>query len=84
VDNSIVAPRYRGIDVIGDSPILRRNSVLQAGKSPLHVEDFEHPDGSLAKANPFRDGNSFDEGGASLAAGGSDPSAATAGLPLAP
>ena len=61
IDNSIVAPLYRGIDIIGDSPILRRNSVVQAGKSPFHVEDFERPDRSVAKANPFRDANSFDQ-----------------------
>ena len=86
VDNSIVAPHYRGIDVIGDSPILRRNSVLQAGKSPLHVEDFERPDGSRAHANPFRDGNSFDQSQAAVVAEDSASSPASAGLsqPLAP
>jgi len=86
VDNSIVSPRYRGIDVIGDSPILRRNTVLQAGKAPLHVEDFEHADGSRATANPFRDGNSFDESEASAAADGFDPSPALAARdpPLVP
>jgi len=87
VDNSIVAARHRGIDIIGDSPILRRNSVLQAGESPLHVEDYTHPDGSLAKANPFRDGNSFDElEAAAVAADGSGSSSARAGPspPLAP
>ena len=77
VDNSIVAPQYRGIDVIGDSPILRRNSVLQAGKSPLNVEDFERPDGSVVKAKPFRDGNSFDEREAAVAADSSPASAAS-------
>ena len=79
VDNSIVAPRYRGIDVIGDSPILRRNSVLEAGTSPLHVQNFERPDGSLTKANPFRDGNSFDEPEAAVVADGSGSSPALAG-----
>jgi hypothetical protein len=78
VDNSIVAPQYRGIDVVGDSPVLRHNNVRQAGKAPLHVEDFERPDGSLAKADPFRDGNSFDEGAAAVVADGSDPSPARA------
>ena len=86
VENSIVAPRFRGIDVIGDSPILRRNSVLQAGKSPLHVEDFEQPDGSLAKADPFREGNSFDQAEAAVAADHSASLAAPSGPgpPLAP
>jgi parallel beta helix pectate lyase-like protein/copper-binding protein NosD len=78
VDNSIVAPRYRGIDVIGDSPVLRRNSVLQASGAPLHVENYQHPDGSVAKANPFRDGNSFDQEQAAVAANGSGSSLAPA------
>ena len=83
VDNSIVAARHRGIDIIGDSPILRHNSVLQAGDSPLHVEDYTHPDGSLVKANPFRDGNSFDQREVAVAA---DEPAVPAGSspPLAP
>jgi nitrous oxidase accessory protein NosD len=86
VDNSIVAPRFRGVDVIGESPILRHNSVTQAGKSPFHAEDFEHPDGSVAKAHPFRDGNSFDEQEAAVAAVRPDSSRAPAGpgQPLAP
>lgn len=86
VDNSIVAARHRGIDIIGDSPILRRNSVLQAGESPLHVEDYKQPDGSLVRANPFREGNSFDEAEAAVAADGSDslPALAGTGAPLAP
>jgi hypothetical protein len=83
VDNSIVAPLYRGIDVIGDSPILRRNSVVQAGKAPLHVEDFERPDGSVARANPFRDANSFDQHETAAVADDSH-SAAELRHPLAP
>lgn len=84
VDNSIVAPQYRGIDVIGDSPILRHNRVQQAGKSPLHVEGVQHPDGSVAKAEPFRDGNSFDERDAAVAATPSDSTPAATVRPLAP
>ena len=83
VDNSIVAPLYRGIDVIGDSPILRRNSVVQAGKAPLHVEDFERPDGSVARANPFRDANSFDQHEAAAVTADSHSSAGFR-QPLAP
>lgn len=60
VDNSIIEPKYNGIDVIGDSPILRRNRVLQATAAALHVEDFQRPDGQKVRANPFREGNSFD------------------------
>ncbi|MEO8467015.1 MAG: right-handed parallel beta-helix repeat-containing protein [Gammaproteobacteria bacterium] len=86
VDNSIVAPQYRGIDVIGESPILRHNRVQQAGNLPLHVESFRHPDGTVAKADPFREGNSFDEKDNAAAAAHSDPSPAPAGAsrPLAP
>lgn len=62
VDNSIIEPKYNGIDVIGDSPILRRNRVLQATAAPLHVEDFQRPNGEKVRANPFRDNNSFDAG----------------------
>ena len=86
VDNSIVAPQYRGIDVIGDSPILRHNRVQQPGKSALHVESLQQPDGSVAKADPLRDGNSFDESEAAVAAVRSESSATPAGTsrPLAP
>ena len=86
VDNSIVAPQYRGIDVIGDSPILRHNRVQQAGNLPLHVESFRHPDGSVSKAEPFREGNSFDEKEAAVAAIHSDsaPTPAAPSRPLEP
>src|SRR6185437_1811928 len=36
-DNTIIAPQFNGIDVIGDSPILRNNKVLQARAYALHV-----------------------------------------------
>lgn len=61
VDNSIIGLKYNGIDVIGDSPILRRNRVLQARVSPLHVEDFQPPDGEAVRARPFLEGNTFNE-----------------------
>lgn len=62
VDNSIIGVKYNGIDVIGESPILRRNRVLQARVSPLHVEDFQPPDGEKVRARPFLDGNTFATG----------------------
>lgn len=62
VDNSLMALRYNGIDVIGDSPILRRNRVVQAQVAALHTEDFERPGAETVRANPFLDGNTFDTG----------------------
>jgi parallel beta-helix repeat protein len=60
VDNSLIDLKWNGIDVIGDSPILRRNQVLQARVAPLHVEDFQPPGGKKVPAHPFLDHNSFD------------------------
>ena len=45
IDNTIIEPKFNGIDVIGDSPILRRNQVLRAHAFALHVEDFQPPNG---------------------------------------
>ncbi len=59
VENTIIEPQYNGIDVIGDSPILRRNRVLQAHALALHVEDFKPQDGAKVPAHPFLDNNSF-------------------------
>lgn len=68
VDNSIIGPKYNGIDVIGDSPILRRNRVLQATGLPLHVEDYQPPGGQVVRASPLLDNNTFGEDGAAVAA----------------
>jgi hypothetical protein len=64
VDNSLIELRYDGIDVIGDSPILRRNRVVQAQVAALHTEDFERPGGKPGErkrtpAKPFLDDNTF-------------------------
>ncbi len=59
VDNIIMEPRYDGIDVVGDAPILRQNHVLQPHAYALRVEDFDRPDGSTARGAPFLDHNSF-------------------------
>lgn len=69
VENSIIGPKYHGIDVVGDSPILRRNRVLQAQGLPLHVENFQPPGGQLVRAKPFLDGNNFTDDTAPAAAG---------------
>ena len=62
VGNTIIEPKFDGIDVIGDSPILRRNQVLRAHASALHVEDFQVPNGKKVQSQPFLDNNSFDNG----------------------
>ncbi|MGH8303232.1 MAG: right-handed parallel beta-helix repeat-containing protein, partial [Steroidobacteraceae bacterium] len=59
VDNVIIEPRYDGIDIVGDSPILRHNHVLQPRAFALRVEDFARPGGSSVKSAPFLDHNSF-------------------------
>jgi hypothetical protein len=60
VDNTIIEPKYDGIDVIGDSPILRRNQVVRPHALALHVEDFQPPDGKKVQSQPFLDKNNFD------------------------
>jgi parallel beta-helix repeat protein len=59
VDNTIIEAKFNGIDVIGDSPILRRNQVLRAHAYALHVEDFQPPNGQKVPAQPFLDNNNF-------------------------
>ena len=46
IDNTIIEPKFNGIDVIGDSPNLRRNQVLHAHAFALNVEDFRPPGGT--------------------------------------
>jgi hypothetical protein len=58
VDNSLIALRHDGIDVIGDSPILRRNRV-SAQVVPLHTEDLEQGAKKI-HSNPFLDNNTFE------------------------
>jgi hypothetical protein len=77
VDNALIALRYNGIDVIGDSPILRRNRVVQAQVTPLHTEDFQRPGEKKIRANPLLDDNRFDTGKATVAATEGDRSRAT-------
>ena len=59
VGNTIIEPKFNGIDVIGDSPVLRRNQVLRAHASALHVEDFQVPDGKKLQSKPFLEDNNF-------------------------
>jgi len=62
VGNTIIEPKFNGIDVIGDSPILRRNQVLRAHALALHVEDFQVPDGKKVQSQPFLEDNNFGGG----------------------
>ena len=67
VDNTIIEPQFNGIDVIGDSPILRHNQVLRPRAFPLHVADFQTPDGAKIAAHPFLDNNNFKADSAAMA-----------------
>jgi hypothetical protein len=62
VDNTIIEPKFNGIDVVGDSPNLRRNQVLRAHAYALHVENFQRPDGTKVLSQPFMDKNNFGGG----------------------
>jgi parallel beta-helix repeat protein len=59
VENTVIEPKFNGIDVVGDSPILRRNRVLRPRALALHVEDFQPPGGQKITAKPFLDNNAF-------------------------
>jgi Right handed beta helix region len=59
VDNTIIEPKFNGIDVIGDSPVLRRNQVLRAHAYALHVEDFVAANRPTIRSQPFLDDNNF-------------------------
>src|SRR5260221_5516655 len=59
VDNTIVEPQFDGIDVIGDSPILRHNQVLRPHALALHVVDYHEAGGQTVRAQPLLEGNNF-------------------------
>jgi parallel beta-helix repeat protein len=75
IDNTIIEPRGSGIDVIGDSPVLRNNTVVRPRALALKVVDFQSPEGRTVRSQPFLDGNNFDAKGLLIAA--RDESAAT-------
>ena len=68
-DNTIIGPQFNGIDVVGDSPILRNNQVLQARAYALHVVDFARPDGVKVMAHPVLENNNFPAETTAVAAG---------------
>jgi len=59
VDNTMMDLKYDGIDVIGESPVLRHNQVAQAQGLPLRVADFSSPGGGTVRAQPLLENNSF-------------------------
>jgi hypothetical protein len=59
VDNTIIEPRFDGIDVVGDSPILRHNRVLGPRALALHVVDYRPSGAPEVPAQPLLDGNNF-------------------------
>lgn len=67
VNNTIIDLKYDGIDIIGDSPILRANHVLQARVMPLHVVDFSPPQGPVVHSQPLLQGNFLQPGTAEQA-----------------
>lgn len=68
IDNTIIEPKINGIDVIGDSPILRNNKVMRPRGLALKVIDFEPENGPIVRSRPFLEGNNFDRGGTVVAA----------------
>jgi len=70
IDNTIIEPKFNGIDVIGDSPILRGNQVMRPRALALKVTDYQ-PEGGGEKVRsaPFLEGNNFSIGAATVAAG---------------
>ena len=75
IGNTIIEPKFNGIDVIGDSPILRGNQVMRPRALALKVVDFQPEDGQKVRSQPFLEGNNFDAAGATIAAGRTTPSA---------
>lgn len=68
LNNTIIAPTGNGIDVIGDSPVLRNNTVVRPRALALKVADFQSPDGKAVRSQPFLEGNNFDAKGFVVAA----------------
>ena len=69
IDNTIIEPKFNGIDVIGDSPVLRGNQVLRPRSLALKVIDFTPEGGEKVRSQPFLEGNNFDARGAIIATG---------------
>ena len=62
IENTIIEPKSNGIDVIGDSPVLRNNRVLRPRTLAFKAVDFQG-DGKKIQSRPFLEGNNFDARG---------------------
>jgi nitrous oxidase accessory protein NosD len=80
IGNTIADPRLDGIDVIGDSPVLKDNQVLRPHALALRVIDYAQAGGPRVRAQPTLKGNNFraNTSGTVLAAA---PTTAAAGQP---
>lgn len=74
IDNTIIEPKFNGIDVIGDSPVLRGNQVLRPRALALKVVDFKPEGGQNVRSQPFLEGNNFDARGTIIASGNASSS----------
>jgi nitrous oxidase accessory protein NosD len=59
IGNTIADPRLDGIDVIGDSPVLKDNQVLRPHALALRVIDYAQAGGPRVRAQPTLKGNNF-------------------------
>lgn len=59
IGNTIADPKLDGIDVIGDSPILKDNQVLRPHALALRVTDYAQAGGQSVRARPSLQGNNF-------------------------
>ncbi|HEY5756271.1 MAG TPA: right-handed parallel beta-helix repeat-containing protein, partial [Steroidobacter sp.] len=76
IDNTIIEPKFNGIDVIGDSPILRGNQVMRPRALALKIVDYQpEGGGERVRSAPFLEGNNFRIGAATVAAGDAKPAA---------
>jgi parallel beta-helix repeat protein len=73
VDNTVIEPKFNGIDVVGDSPILRGNQVLRPRARALSVQDFTPPNGKVVQSKPFLEKNTFGAPHTTVATGNRPP-----------
>jgi parallel beta-helix repeat protein len=72
-DNTLIDLKYDGIDVVGDSPVLKGNQVLQARALPLHIQDFTQPNGQTVHSQPLLDKNTLQGAATAVASGAPNP-----------
>ena len=59
-DNTLVSQQFDGIVVIGDSPVIRGNHVVQSKMAGLNILDFVPHRGSRVSSNPFLASNALE------------------------